>query len=817
MKLNPRDGEARLWLAATYHMSGDAQRGSALFLFDPQIPKDYTSLIYLRMATDYAVSVQTGHYFDRQTQQLVQTQGPARGAFLEAAQAYVERHKPSGPAATQLMSESVDAKLQAGDFRGAEPDLLVLLQNRPNDPRVQKQWTTCLAGLKNQRAARAQATYVLGIDPLWADGYLLRAESAAEMGDSHRAQADLEAARHLDPGKAAARQARLRPLLNANPPPVSAPAEFTKAAESGASWEQLVTSAVQLRRWFEPHRARYDELWQERLWLLAESRRNDPKNPDRAELEARYFLNSISVPRIWDGPRADPVPLRRQSPDDQEREAREIIRLCDEALKLDPRHVPAIATKADVLYKLGSLAAAESLVKEGLAIEPDNVPLLELDAQCRQDESVAVMAPTIGLRAGHTSVRYEHRPDGTYRVETHTGPTASESARANGLVDEATALRQEGMASVVRARSVKAQKIPPLLAQAQRALKKKDGKAAELACRRALRLWPDNPKAQELLAEALGQQGRTADQTIYASFSQPIPFTSAADELRQAWTDIERTAFKTAEGSLDRGAALDPTDARIPACRGVIAEARNNDAQAEHWREAALALEEARVRTEGTSLEGPAKEPLAVQDVGLFLLLSQKSATAQLASDPRRTLEMEQAIAALESRLPKESIYNRLPSGMLPDPNAEPGHLPEAPSVASLFAWAHLRAGQALLALHRPAEARNEFDRVFLYSNLWPIAHEGRETLGEVTGWAWVDQMKLAMAEKRWDDAGKLINVPTSPGGPDSQELAQARRQVSEEYFRKRQQQEQLPDPFNNPNLVNRLSEWEKAKLRRDN
>ena len=68
----------------------------------------------------------------------------------------------------------IAARFGAGD----RPTLL--LENRPNDLQAQKQWTICLAGLMNDRAACAQATCVLGIDALWVEGYLLRAEAAAQ-------------------------------------------------------------------------------------------------------------------------------------------------------------------------------------------------------------------------------------------------------------------------------------------------------------------------------------------------------------------------------------------------------------------------------------------------------------------------------------------------------------------------------------------------------------------------------------------------------------------------------------------------------------
>ncbi len=677
---------------------------------------------------------------------------------------------------------------------------------------MQKQWTACLVGLKNHRAARAQATYVLGIDPLWSEGYLLRAETAAHLGDTRRARADLDIARRLDPQKTATVQPRVEPLLVAKAPDTAA-ADFAQAVKSGAPWDQLVPLAVQTGRWFELHRARYDEVWQERLWLLAEARRIDPKNPDRAEMLARYLLNTIVVPRIWDGPRAEPLPLRRQNSKDQEREAHESVQLCDEALKLDPKHVPAMATKAALLFKMGNLSGAENLVKQGLAIEPDSVPLLELNADCLDAESVAVAAPSIGLRAGHTSVHYENRSDGRYRVETHYGPTAAETAEANGLISEATAIRQEGMAAVAHARSVKQQRIQSLVNQAQRAYNRKESKAAETTCRQALRLWPDNSQAQTLLAEIMGLEGRFDDQRIFSDFSRPIPNTSAAVELKKAWADIERTAFQSAEAALEQGFTVDPTDARLLACRNVIAEGRNNEPEAERWRQGALALEEARARAEGTSYQASAKAPLTLRDVGLILLLSQESAMAQWQSDPQRALQMEQGICALEQRLPKASLFQRLPSGMLPDPNTEPGHIPEAPSLATMFAWAHLRAGQALLALHRPAEARAELERVQVYAHEWPMTQEGRNTLDEVQGWACLEQIKLAMAENHLDDALVLL---THCGGGGGRKVEAAKAQLTEELYRRRQQQEQATSPWLNPKARERLSEWQKLKLRRE-
>ena len=70
---------------------------------------------------------------------------------------------------------------------------------------------------------------------------------------------------------------------------------------------------------------------------------------------------------------------------------------------------------------------------------------------------------------------------------------------------------------------------------------------------------------------------------------------------------------------------------------------------------------------------------MALGDVGLILSFSWKSAAVQLASNPAWALQLEQGVCGMESRLPKEAFFELLPSGMLPDPNTQPGHLPEAP------------------------------------------------------------------------------------------------------------------------------------------
>ncbi len=103
LKLRPADREAKLWLAAAYRMSGDPGKGAQYFSIGGEVPAGYADLVYNEMAMAYWSSRYRGGYVDRKTRQRVEVKEPVKTLFPEAAAQYAKRHRPTGPAASQLV------------------------------------------------------------------------------------------------------------------------------------------------------------------------------------------------------------------------------------------------------------------------------------------------------------------------------------------------------------------------------------------------------------------------------------------------------------------------------------------------------------------------------------------------------------------------------------------------------------------------------------------------------------------------------------------------------------------------------------------
>ena len=87
-------------------------------------------------------------------------------------------------------------------------------------------------------------------------------------------------------------------------------------------------------------------------------------------------------------------------------------------------------------------------------------------------------------------------------------------------------------------------------------------------------------------------------QSVVANLVQ----TTATFLLKPAWDLIPRTAYRSAREWLGRARAVDPADARVAAYLGVVAEGEKKGDEAVVYYRMALALEEARLKLEGTQL-----------------------------------------------------------------------------------------------------------------------------------------------------------------------------------------------------------------------
>jgi len=771
LKLRQDDHEAKLWLSAAYRMSGDPAKGAQIFSFNG-VPHNYADMIYNNMAMDYWSSRTNESYDDRVMHKQVPVSAPVKKLFSEAARAYAGRHKATGASANKFVVDRMKASLNRGDWMAAWNDLVVLRRTVPDDVPLRGDAAQCLLGFGDALHAREEFTHVLCITPLWGEGYLGRANAAAMSGDFRRANADLDIASSFSVKVDGARK-NIR-KLEATPATGDAVEKFSKRILSDASWEDSVGAALALHRGFNMRRLHYDESYQDRIWAMSDAIRANAKSADRHEVLARFIYNHYVVPTIWNGPRAVEQ-LRPQSAGEREAELERALVSADAALKINPNHANALATKALILYTTGNVGAAEALADKALKIEPRNVRALELKTHILLDRAAQLTAQAAGLRAGHTDTRREERSDGIYTITTHYPPTPEQLAEAARCDAEAAVIRKEAEGLKSRADDVHRKVVPELL--------KKN------AAEKAAALDPDRDDVNRALADASRKHGDAREQKVFTLLAEPLQYTTAVEELKTAWEHILRTAWKSAGESLDSAAQMDPADARVPAYRSVIAAAQQDAAEASRYRTASLALEEARAQLMGTSFVSVNKTPLWLSESGLTILVRQRQGEALTAAGQNdRTLEAYVANLSIEKRVAKDNLWELMPTAMLPDPEGELNTIPEAPSLASLMAWSRLGSARALLALGRAAEAQEQFLAVRAYLTQWPATASDRQTMNVVDSWARLGIAEAAVAAKNYDEAFRLLM--SGEGWPWNlpKELEAEKRAVTDKLMAARQQ-----------------------------
>ncbi len=184
-----------------------------------------------------------------------------------------------------------------------------------------------------------------------------------------------------------------------------------------------------------------------------------------------------------------------------------MLDLADLALKIDPRHAGAMATRGWIFYVLRRGGDADTMAGAGLAIEPRNVPLLRLKSRLLTDAAAALAGQAAGLRAGHTESHVEQRSDGEYRVTEHYPPTAEQVAEAQALEARAAELRRQAAGVDTQAQRVETEVVPALLKRGDAALAAGDADAARGAFTEAYALQPDTPGLDARLAEVCKRQG----------------------------------------------------------------------------------------------------------------------------------------------------------------------------------------------------------------------------------------------------------------------------------------------------------------------
>ncbi|MGE3151118.1 MAG: tetratricopeptide repeat protein [Nitrospiraceae bacterium] len=661
-----------------------------------------------------------------------------RQAMLKAGQLFAEKNyrRPEVAAistsrATQASGDTITPKHMAHVARA--------LAGNPADPQAHYQAGRAWLEAGRPAAARKAFTVALTFKTDLADAYLGRATAAARMGDEQRMTADLDIYKKLG-GWFATRSARSTVERELNEHKIRGSAdrylkELQEAAASDKPFERLVEIATKVHRAKGEHRLRYDELHQDRLRVLDEAVRDNPKNPDTLVDLATYLVEEADIRGEKVEPRRALEPYRFQVSRNQE--LQRAIRIAEQALGIDPKHVGAIMQKAIALTGLGDLDQADHLADQALTLSGNHADALALYARFRAMRANHMSNEAWNLRQERcTSSTHQETRDGIVydvTITTCIPPSQADLQRAAQLDAMAAELRRRARAAMEKAVGVTKGTVEGWLLQADLALW--DGKTdqAQGAFEQAVKLNPKSLAAHQRLVQHYAQTGQQVkaeeQQLVFTGLFQ----TTAAPLLRLTWRNAERTAWQAARGYLVRAWQIDPQDARIAAYSGVVAEASGQAEEAAADYRMALALEEARLQLDeqkpetGRALGRDAMEfGLATQARFHLAKPLQKNGTFPEA------LAHYQAVLDYEKRMRPGFESREMFTALWPDQQPEGGALVVGPNnAATLIADAHLQTGKILSAMGKHDDSIEHFRAAAM---LGPLKMAGMPQIGDGYG-----------------------------------------------------------------------------------
>ncbi|MBK8017331.1 MAG: hypothetical protein IPK20_11850 [Betaproteobacteria bacterium] len=483
----------------------------------------------------------------------------------------------------------------------------------------------CWLALGRPATARRLFTEALVQDPLLLQAHAGRAIAAARTGDFTRAKLDLEALKALDP-KAAAQAGELLTLESARDDGAATPearrADLDRAAAAGEPADRLRSLGGALLRSAASHHRRYEEWYQDRLGQLAAAARAEPANVERYVDLAEFLVRESNVRQRSEAPppAGAQMPWRPWAAEYEELLAARAA--ADEALKIDARHVRALALKAVALSRLGQDDPADQFVRrlQGAGDSPEAARAL---AWIRQQR---IARWTQQARSLRVPVCTATRP-GTARAprpgELSPAPCPAPGSRdlhlADTLENKAAASRRESATLFQRAAQAGAGRVEAEVFQAEIWLSRNRPADALAVLQKAVQREPGSLEAHGALIDVLAAHGQEDALLRARSAAARLLHTTVAWDLERVWDRIERGRIDEALALLTEAKRNVPDEPRLDAYRAVAHQAAGQTAEAIVSARAALALEEARLAMDdGMAAAGL---PRSAADSGLILRL----------------------------------------------------------------------------------------------------------------------------------------------------------------------------------------------------
>lgn len=638
-----------------------------------------------------------------------------RAAMLKAGQWFAARAMRRADLAPAHATRAATLH-DSGQYAAALRELEFARAAYPDNPDLVYLSANCWLALGRAATARREYTLALTGQTRFAQGYLGRAAAAAQMGDGPRVTADLTVAAALDGAATNRVRASIERALataRVDGEATQRVAELASAAAAPGEPGQLTDLALRAHAVSAAHRLRYDEVYQDTLRSLEDAVATSPKSADRLADLARYLVSEADNRGDAVEPRRPTQSYRMQT--SRTAELTRAMQIADLALVIDSTHAGALIQKALALMALRRYDEAEAVADKALASSGSNADALRLYAHFRAERADQFSSEASSLRQERCSSSTRNEDRGSYIEEITTTtcypPSGADLARASQLDAAAADLRRRARAAMERAVQASKGSVGGLLIEADLHLWDGDTAGAQAALERAATLDAKSLEAQDALVDFYAKTGQADRAEEQQAIERRLVQTTAAPLLRLAWRQMQRGNWTAVDGYLTRAQQLDPVDARVPAYRGVMAEAQGRAPDAVVAFRTALALEDARVRLDeprDTSTTPLTRDPL---DFALALRLRTRlGARAEAAGDMAGAASYYAGNTALRPRVAQSQLSREMFPAMLPDDRPEGGAVVPAPrNAATLFAQSSLAAGKAFQALGRQNEAQQQF------------------------------------------------------------------------------------------------------------
>lgn len=698
LRLRPNDRETQVWQGACARLR-DQYDMTASMVYGGTAPREYAIFVFNDLVIEYW---RPGNNAG--------TDEKSRAHFPRAGAWFADLAMGRGGMESVLM-ERARAQVAAKEFEGALATIARLSALRPDDNDVLRLEGFARLGYGDADTARATFTRLLTAIATDGDGYAGRAMARARLGDYAGADKDLEHAKshksaRVDEARKAVAEAK---ATSTGRDRAAATLLFFDAAKADEPWDDLVAKAVDVRRASNAERRRWDERYQDRLRALEKALADKPGNVDRMADLAQFLYDNADVRGEQVEPRAGWRGYRWQTEESKKREIARAEELVDRALAASPDHLRALGLKVRLRLHHERNADAVAFYDRMVALGANDPASKVVFAEMMDAIAWQKAREAADLRARDGRVEYF----GDWMTTYSLTPEGWRQVREL----EALADRFAKMAESTLEDAAKALKGTPRghYYQGKVHLRRGENEQAKAEFEKAVAKDGEFAEAWDLLGTALARLGdaKGAFQCRVKAWNR---FETSAGLILAATRDlVAQTRFASARNELDAALAVDPADARVYAYRAMTFDGDENHAEAFRWYRAALAMEEARARLQGTTYGEGGRGTRVPGDFGLSMAARERMAVASklLGRPVRERIDLARASRAAESRILPADWTAPVHSYMIPRYDGDPTAVPAVPEAIELLARARVAAGDALREGGDPAAAEAEYAAAF--------------------------------------------------------------------------------------------------------